>query len=83
MPVDIMLVANVPEEPDLAFRHKHCHTKCMYGSVSESLVVKATSSIQPVKVLLISLATEEVQVANLEIREELAIVVVSAVMRIE
>ena len=41
------------------------------------------TSIQPVKVLLVSLATEEVQITNLEIREELAIVVVSAVMRIE
>ena len=78
-----MLVANVPEEPYFAFRHKHCDTKCMYWSVSKSFVVEASSSIQPVKVLLVSLATEEVQRADLKVREELAIIVVSAVMRIE
>ena len=82
-PVDIMLVPNISKEPNLALRDKHGHAQCMNGSIPESLVIEASSPIQPVKVFLIGNSSEEVQVANFKIREELAIVVISAIMRIE
>lgn len=55
----------------------------MNRSISKSLVVKTSASVQPVKVLLIGLPTEEVQIADFKVGEELAIIVVSTVVRIE
>ena len=82
-PVDVMLVSNVPKEPYLPLRHEHGYTQSMYRRISKSLVVEASSPIQPVKVSFIRFTTEEIQVPNLKVGEELAIVVVSAVMRIK
>ena len=82
-PVDVMLVSNIPKEPYLALRHEHSHTQSMYGRISKSLVIEATSSIQPVKVSFIRLAAKEVQVPDFEIREELAVIVVSAIMGVK
>lgn len=67
VPVDIMLIANVPKEPYLALRHEHSYTQRMDRGISESLVVEASSSIQPIKVSFIRFASEEIQVPNLEI----------------
>lgn len=55
----------------------------MNRSISKSLVVETSASVQPVKVLLIGLPTEEVQIANFKVGKELAIVVVPIVVRIE
>ena len=78
-----MLVSNISEEPYLALRHEHSHTQSMYGRISKSLIVEASSSIQPVKISFIGFAAEEVQVPNLEIGEKLAVVVVSAIMGVK
>ena len=82
-PVDVMLVSDISEKPYLAFRHEHGNTQSMYRRITKSLVVKATSSVKPIKVSLIRFAAEEIETSNLEIREELAVVVVSAVVGIE
>lgn len=82
-PIDVMLVSNISEEPSLVLWDKHCHAQRMYWSVAESFIVEASTSIQPVKVLLICLASEKIQITDLEIRKELAIVVVAAVARIQ
>ena len=78
-----MLVSNIPKEPYLVLRHEHGHTQSMYRRISKSLVVEASPSIQPVKVSFVRFTAEEVQVPNLEIREELAVVVVSAVVGVK
>lgn len=78
-----MLVSNIPEEPYLALRHEHSHTQGMYRRISKSLVIEASSSIQPVKVSFISIAAEEVQVPDFEVGEKLAVVVVSTIMGIK
>jgi hypothetical protein len=83
LPVDIVLVSDIPKEPDLRFRNKHRNTQCMNRRISKSLIVETSTSVQPVKILLIGLPTEETQIADFEIGEELAIVVVTAVVRIE
>lgn len=78
-----MLVSNIPKEPNLALRYEHSHTQSVYRRISKSLVVEASPSIQPVKVSFIRFAAEEVQVTNLEVGEELAIVVVSTIVGIK
>lgn len=82
-PVDVMLVSNIPKEPYLAFRHKHSHTQSVYRCISKSLVVEAPSSIQPVKISFVRFSAEEIQVPNLKVREELAIVVVSTIVGVK
>ena len=66
-PVDVVLVSYIPKEPYLALRHKHGHTQSVYWCISESLVVEASSPIQPIKVSFIRLTAKEVKVSNLEI----------------
>ena len=58
-PIDIMLIPHIPEEPDLALRHKHSHTKRMYRRVSKPFVVEPAAAIQPLEVLFIRFTTEE------------------------
>ena len=82
-PVDVMLVSDISKKPYLAFRHEHSNTQSMYGRITKSLVVEATSFVKPIKVSLIRFAAEEIETSNLEIREELAVVVVSAIVGIE
>lgn len=78
-PVDVMLIPDVPEIPNLALGYEHGHTECVDGRVAETLVVETAAAVQPLEVLLIGLSAEESQVADLEIREELAVVVVPTV----
>jgi len=78
-----MLIPHVPKKPDLALRHKHGHTKRMYRRISKPLIVEPSASIQPLEVLLIGFTTEEAQIADFEIREELTVVVVAAVERVK
>ena len=78
-----MLIPYVPKEPYLAFRHKHGHAQSVYWGVSKSFVVEASTSVQPIKVSFISLTAKEVKVSNLKVREELAIIIVSAVVGVE
>lgn len=83
IPVNVMLIPNIAEEPDFILRHEHGDTQCVYWCVSEPLVVEATATIQPIEVLLVCLSAEEVQVTNFEIGEELTVVVVATVARIQ
>ena len=78
-----MLISDISKEPYFALRHEHGHTQSMYWRISKSFVVEASSSIQPIKVSFICLAAKEVKVSNLKVREELAIVVVSAVVGVK
>lgn len=83
IPVDIVLIANISEEPDLVFGHKHGNTQSMNRCIPKSFVVETAASIQPVKVFFVCLAAEEIEIADLEIGEELAVVVVSVVASIQ
>ena len=78
-----MLVADIPKEPYLAFRYKHGHAERMNRCIPESLIVKSSTAIEPFEILLVRLPTEEIQISNLEVREELAVVVVAAIVGIE
>lgn len=83
IPVNIMLIPNIPEEPDLALGHEHGHAQGMDRSIAKSFIVEASASVQPIEVLLIRFASEEVETANLEIGEELTIVIVTAIARVK
>lgn len=45
LPIDIVLIANIPKEPDLALWSEHSHTQCMYWGVPKPLVVETSTSI--------------------------------------
>lgn len=83
MTVDIVLVADVFEVPDLALRNKHGHRQGVDGSITETLVVETAAPVKPFEVLLVCLTTEEAQVADFEVGEELAVVVVATIVRVE
>ena len=82
-PVYVVLIADISEVPHLSFRKKHSHTQGMYGCIPESLIEEAAAAVQPVEVLFVRLGPKEVQITNLEIREELAIIVVSTIVSIK
>ena len=83
VPVDIMLIPNISEKPDLALGHEHGDAQGMDGSIAKSFIVEASASVQPIKVLLICFASKEVEAADLEVGEELTIVVVTAIARVK
>lgn len=83
IPVDIVLVTNVPEEPDLVLGDEHGDAEGVDRGVSKALVIEATASVEPIEILLVGLAAEEVEVADLEVGEELAVVVITVVARVE
>jgi len=74
-----MLVSDISKEPDLAFRHEHGHAQSMNWRITESFIVEPASTIKPLEVFLVRFAPEEPQITNLEVREELAIIVVTPV----
>lgn len=82
IPVDIMLIPDVSKEPNLTLWHKHGYTQGMDGRIAESLVVEASTAIEPVEIPLIRFAAEEIQIADLKVRKELTIVVVAGIMRV-
>ena len=81
--IDIMLISDIPKEPDLSLGHKHRDAERMDRCIAEALVVEPTAFVEPVKVSLVGFSPEEVQRADFEVGEELAVVVVAAVVRIE
>ena len=83
IPVDIMLIPDIPEEPDLALGHEHGHTQGMDRRIAKSFIVEAPASVQPVKVLFIRFASKEVEAADLEVGEELTVVIVTAIARVQ
>ncbi len=82
-PVNVVLVAYIPEKPNLVFGHKHGNAQSMNGSIPEPFIVKSASSIQPIEVFFIGFATEVVEAANFKIGEELAIIVVPVIVRVK
>ena len=55
----------------------------MNRCITESLVVKPTSFVEPVEVSLVFLGAPEVERANFEVGEELAVVVFVVVVGVE
>ena len=82
-PIDIMLIADISEEPNLALRYEHGHTQRMNWCVTKSFIEESTSSVQPVEIFLVCFGSEIVQISHFEVRQELAIVVVPTIMWIE
>ena len=80
MPCNVMLVADIPEKPRLRFRQEHRGRKRVDGRVAETFVVEPAQGVEVLEVFLVGLAAEEVQVADLEVAEELAVVVVACVV---
>ena len=78
-----MLIADVPEEPDLTLGNKHGHTQRVNRRITKSLIVEPSSPIQPVKVLLIGWLSEKFQATDLKVREELAVVVIAGIVRVQ
>ena len=83
MPGRIMLIADVPEEPDLVFARKERECKRVYRRVSVALVEEAAAAVQVGEEGGVGLGAEEVQARNLEVAEELAVVVFHARVRVE
>ncbi len=78
-----MLVSNVAEEPNLLLRRKHGHAECVDRSVTKAFVVEATAAVEPAEIALVGLASEEAQISNLKVREELAVIVVTAAVLVQ
>ncbi len=78
-----MLVSDISKEPDLPLGHKHGDAERVDGRISEPLVVKASTPIEPVKVALVGFAPEEAQITNLKVGKELTVVVVTSVARVQ
>ena len=82
-PVDIVLIAHVPKEPDLTLRHKHSNAQRMNRRVSKSLIIEPAAPVQPLEVFFVRFTPEEVQIPNLEIGEELAVIIVATVVGVQ
>lgn len=78
-----MLITDISEKPNLTLRHKHRHAQRMDRRISKPLVIKASSPVQPIEVFFICHAAEEIQIPDLEVGEELAVVVVAAVVGVK
>lgn len=83
VPVNIMLIPDIPEEPNLALGYEHGHAQGMDRGIAKSFIVEASASVQPIKVLLVRFASKEVEAADLEVGEELTVVVVTTVARVK
>ena len=70
-----MLIPDIPKKPSPPFRRKHSHAEGMDRRIAKPLIVEPALPIQKLEILLISLSSKEVQVSDLEIAEELAVVV--------
>lgn len=77
--IDIMLIPNISKEPDLALRCEHSHAQSVHWRIPKAFVVETASFVQPVEVGFVSFATPEVEGADFEVGEELAVVVLVAV----
>ena len=81
--VDIMLIPNISEKPDLLFLQEHGHTKRVYRCISKPLIKEATCSVKPIEVRFICFTSPEVERTYLKVGEELAIVIFTSCTRIE
>lgn len=78
-----MLVSDVAEEPGLSFGREHGRAQGVDWRISEPLVMEAAVLVQPVEVLFVLLGAEEAQIADLEVAEELAVVVLESRLRVQ
>jgi len=79
---NIMLIADVAKIPHLvSAAREHGHGQRVDGRIAEPLVVEAgdVRAVEVREVRRVGLGAEEVQVADLEVGEELAVVVLAAV----
>ena len=67
-----MLVANVAEPVDLALILKQTESDTVHRRITPALVEEASSTVEVVEVLAVLLAAPEAQVADLEVRPEMA-----------
>ena len=67
LPIYVMLVPNIPEEPDLALRYEHGHAECMYRCISKSLIIEASASIEPLEIHIICFSAKEIEVSNFKV----------------
>jgi hypothetical protein len=74
---DTMLVPDVPEEPDFVLWCEHRYAECMYGCITKPFVVEPSCLVQILEVCGVGLGAEEIEVADFEVAEELAIIVLS------
>ena len=81
--VDVMLISDIPEEPNRALGQKHRHAQCVYRCIAISFIVETASLIEPVEIGFIGFFAPEVQGSNFEIGEELAVVVLATGLGIE
>lgn len=83
MPRGIMLVADVPEKPDLVFPGKQGEAERVDGRVAVPLVEKPTAVVDVVEEFPVGLGAEEGQRGDFEIAEELAVVIFHAPVWVE
>ena len=80
MPGRIVLVANIPEEPHLIPTRKQCETQRMDRRITISFIEEAPTLVQMLEIPSIPLAPPERQTPDLKIAEELAIIVLHAII---
>lgn len=73
--IDIVLISDIVEVPDLALGHEHGNGQRVHRSIAKALVVKAACFVEPVEIGFVGFAAPEVEGTNFEIGEELAVVV--------
>lgn len=83
MPCGIVLVSNVAEEPDLVLADKQREAEGVDGRVAVALVEEAAALVEMLEELSVRLPPPERQRPDLEVAEELAVVVLHAVVRVE
>lgn len=83
MPRGVMLIADIPEKPDLVLPGKQGEAEGVDGRVAVAFIEEATAAIQVFEEPPIGLGAKEGQGADLEITEELTVVVLHAVVRVE
>ena len=75
-----MLIPDISEEPRRRLGRKHGHAQRVDRGIAESFVEEPAMLVEPVKVLLVLFCSEEVEASDLEVREELAVVVLALVI---
>jgi len=77
IPINPILTPDISQEPHLPLGQEHGRAERTHGRIPRELVEEPPAAVQPLKVPPVLLPAEEVQVPDLDVRRELALVVVA------
>lgn len=79
MIIYIVLIPNIPEEPNLPLGQKHCNAESVDRCITEALIVEAARFVEPLKVRFVRFVAPEIQRAYFEVGEKLAAIIFSTI----